>query len=212
MKNPQSPLKQQGTEDTLHRRGSTTNKKELGYTFISGLHTAPTTEVDISPEGPKKSFSSSRNGNICIKVLKRLKKKSMPISKHIKTTEENNACPNRIYPKTRKPSAFFLRSIFAGSSGVELSDQEATLFLQLPVTDGTVCSRRHPPGCPRRPRHHRRHHGRHRSRYCKDSVNSSLGAERLQTSPALHVPFPANLNVLPCRRAKENHYKHHREQ
>lgn len=40
---------------------------------------------------------------------------------------------------------------------------------------------------------------------------SSLGVERLQTSPALHVPFSANLNVLPCRRAKENHHKHHRE-
>lgn len=129
----------------------------------------------------------------------------MPISKCIKTTEEKNACPNRIYPKTRKPSASFLRSIFAGSSGVALSEQAATLFLQLPVTDGTLCSRRRPPGC--RPRHH----GRHRSRYCKDSVNSSLGVEWLQTSPALHVPFPANLNVLPCRRAKENHYKHHRE-
>lgn len=60
----------------------------------------------------------------------------MPISKCIKTTEEKNACPNRIYPKTRKPSASFLRSIFAGSSGVALSGQAATLFPQLQSQTG----------------------------------------------------------------------------
>ncbi|XP_060147762.1 basic salivary proline-rich protein 2-like [Globicephala melas] len=35
---------------------------------------------------------------------------------------------------------------------------------------------------------------------------SAPGAGRLQTSPALHIPLSANLNILPRKGARENHY------
>lgn len=107
-----------------------------------------------------------------------------------------------IYQAITEPLDFFLRSISAGSSSVAPSNQTAALFLLHLVTDGTTCSCRHRPGlCPC-------------SHYAAATAKkglTSLGVKWLQTSPALHVPFPANLCVLPCRRAKENHYERHRE-
>lgn len=103
---------------------------------------------------------------------------------------------------------FFLRSIFAGNSSVAPLDEAAALFLLLLVTDGTKCSCRHRPG--RCPCCHRRRCFKTMAAAAKKGLLLSW-SQVAANFPCFTVPFSANLHVLPCGRAKKNHYKHHRQ-